>query len=247
MIARSPNLSSSRSWARGRGQAFIAERVLGVPAWVLLIQIFIGLGWIRAAAEKLIDPAWWNGFDLTIFLASQSPRTLGWYAPLADHVIAPNVVWFAAIVVVLQLAVGVSLLSGRAIGYALVIGMFMNLNFLAAGSVNPSVFYLVSQGAVALWLVEKAAPNKRLPIALSAIAIMGYVLAAMSLPLIRTLHPARVIEDPAIMTVLMGILTVIGCEMAHRSIKDGEGLPILNWFFRKKKPALDQKLDPYSI
>lgn len=247
MIARSPNLSSSRSWARGRGQTFIAERVLGLPAWVLLIQIFIGLGWVRAAVEKLIDVAWWNGFDLTIFLAAQSSRTLGWYTPFADNVVAPNVVWFAAIVVVLQLAVGVSLLSGRAVGIGLMIGMFMNLNFLAAGSVNPSVFYLISQGAVALWLAEKALPGKRVPLALSVIAVMGYILAAMSLPLIRTLHPARVIEDPAIMMVLMGLLAVVGCEMAHRRIKDGEGLPILNWFLRKKKPDLGQKLDPYRV
>ena len=32
----------------------------------------------------------------------------------------------------------------------------MNLNFIAAGAVDPSIFYVLAQGAVALWLAERA-------------------------------------------------------------------------------------------
>ena len=35
----------------------MSDRVAGLPAWVVLIQLFIGLGWLRAVAEKLINPS----------------------------------------------------------------------------------------------------------------------------------------------------------------------------------------------
>ena len=31
---------------------------------LLPLRIFLAAGWLRAAAEKLIDPQWWNGNKL---------------------------------------------------------------------------------------------------------------------------------------------------------------------------------------
>ncbi|MDH3190438.1 MAG: hypothetical protein OEM39_07355 [Acidimicrobiia bacterium] len=232
MIARSPDMSSTPSWALGKGQAFVARRTLGIPAWVLLTQIFIGLGWSRAAVEKIIDGSWWGGSGITTFLAEQSSLTLGWYQPVVDHIVRPNVAVFAIVVVCSQLLAAASLLSGRLVGYGLLLGMFMNVNFLAAGSVNPSAFYLLSQGALALWLAEQAEYGTLVPRVLSVIAVLGYVIGVMSLPYIGTLHPAEVMKDPGIMVALAGALTVIGCDLAHRRVTDGDGLPILTWFTR---------------
>ncbi len=43
-------------------------------AYLLPLRIFIGLGWLRAAVAKAIDPAWYDGAALTVFLDAQ----LGW-------------------------------------------------------------------------------------------------------------------------------------------------------------------------
>ncbi len=53
------------------------------PAWVVVTQVFIGLGWLRAAAEKLIEPHWWAGGTINDFLADHDDTTLGWSWRLA--------------------------------------------------------------------------------------------------------------------------------------------------------------------
>lgn len=206
---------------------------MGVPAWVMITRLFIGLGWTRAAVEKVIDSDWWSGSGILAFIAEQSSHTLGWYRPVLDGMVAPNAVLFAVIVIIAQLAVAVSLLSGRAVGYGLLLGMFLNLNFLAAGAVNPSAFYLLSQGALALWLAEQARSGKLITRTLSTIAVAAYVLGVMSLPYIGTLHPARVMADPGIMFVVVALLTVVACDLAHRRITGGKALPPLEWFSQK--------------
>ncbi len=233
MTAHLPKVSSSSSWTLSRSRTRIAEEALGVPAWVMITRLFIGLGWTRAAVEKVIDSDWWNGTGIVTFIGEQSAQTLGWYRPVLDGMVAPNPVLFAVIVVVAEIAVAVSLLSGRAVGYGLLLGMFLNLNFLAAGAVNPSAFYLLSQGALALWLAEQVRSGKLITRTLSAIAIAAYVLGVMSLPNIGTLHPARVMADPGIMFVLVALLTVVACDLAHRRISGGQALPPLRWFSQR--------------
>lgn len=233
MIARSPKAASTSTLTLPRGTR-IVEEALGVPAWVMLTRLFIGLGWLRAAAEKIIDPSWWSGAGVLDFIANQAPQTLGWYRPLADGWVSLHSGLVAAAVVVLQLVVAGSLISGRAVGYGLMIGMLLNLNFMAAGAVSPSVFYLLSQGALALWLAEQAGPRKLIPRLLTSIAVAAYILGVMSLPFIGTLHPARVIRDPGIMFVVVAGLTIIGCDLAHRRITGGRSLPPLAWLLRRQ-------------
>src|SRR3712207_202863 len=56
---------------------FMSARVLhlvrrfeltGECASLLPIRVFLGLGWLRAAIEKLIEPMWWDGTALRFFL-----------------------------------------------------------------------------------------------------------------------------------------------------------------------------------
>lgn len=202
----------------------VTERLTGSPAWVLAIQLFIGLGWLRAATEKMIDPTWLSGEYLTSFLAEHEPLTVGWYRPFLDAFVAPNIWLVSAIVLVLQLGAGVSLVSGRFVHAGLAAGMFLNLQFVAAGAVDPSVFYLLSQGAVALWLFDRSrTPERRLWLWVAAVA--GGTLAVISAPFISTLHPAEVIHDPALMLVTGGLLTLLCCEVAHRQASNNQGLP----------------------
>lgn len=208
-------------------------RAKGSPGWVLFIRLFIGLGWLRAVAEKVIEPAWWDGTEITAFVDGYSLWTLGWYRPIVDNLVVPNTEVFAVVLVIAQLFAALSLLSGRLLGYGLAVGILMNLNFLVAGAVDPSVFYMLSQGAIAFWLAEKAEATKWSRRGLSTIAIIAYALAMVSLPSITTFHPARVIIDPAIMFVVIALVGIVACDRVHRRITGGRGLPAIDWLLRR--------------
>lgn len=201
--------SLPRSW-----QMLALDRVRGRPAWVVLTELFIGLGWIRAAAEKLIDPAWWRGEGIERFAALNTDRTLGWYRPFLELVLdlAPLV---AILVIAGQIIAGLTLSSGRSLPVGLAAGMFLNLHFMAAGAVTPSAFYLLAQGALALWLCERharPAPARALKVSAAA----GAFAVGLNLPFVSTLHPHHVIEDPAVMFCLGGSLAVLTCLLASQ-------------------------------
>jgi hypothetical protein len=59
------------------------------------------------------------------------------------------------LVVASQVAAGVALVTGWRVGWALIAGMFLNLNFVLVGAVDPSIFYLVAQMALGLWMVDE--------------------------------------------------------------------------------------------
>lgn len=224
MTAHSASTASSSSAASRSLSSVVADRVAGLPAWVVLTQLFIGLGWLRAAAEKVIDPGWWRGEVIASFLTEHGDRTLAWYEPFVDLVVSRYSVVFVVIVVLAQLAAGASLVTGRFVALGLAVGMFLNLNFMAAGAVSPSAFYLLSQGAVALWLVERSPARPRLRRRLHVAAVAAATAGVLSLPFVSTLHPAHVIDDPAVMFALGGALTVVGCDLAHRHLTGGIGL-----------------------
>ena len=247
----SQTLSGQASGSPNGFQSYLTQRIKGIPSWVLLTQLFIGLGWLRAAVEKIVDPEWWDGTTIGAFIATNYQQTLGWYRPLIDNVIGPNAEIVAVLVVVAQLVIAASLLSARRIGFGLGLGIFLNLNFLVIGAVNPSVFYLLAQGSLALWLAESVFPGgttfandvngvlaKRVSRSLSAAAFGAYALAAMSIPYIRKVEPSEIMRDPAIMLGFLAVLTVFGCDQAYRNSIGGRGLPALNWLLKREESRL---------
>lgn len=216
-------------------RARLAARIDGTPAWVLFIRLFIGLGWLRVTTEKLIEPAWRDGTEITAFIEGFSLWTIGWYRPVVDNLVAPNTMVILVILIAAQFFAAFTLLSGRLLAYGIGVGIFMNLNFLVAGSVDPNVFYLLSQGAVAFWLVERATASKWRLRALSVVALIIYALAMISIPSITTVHPARVIIDPAMMYLVLALVAVVSCDQAHRRMAGGRGLPAIDWVLRRKE------------
>lgn len=192
------------------------------PPWVLVTRLFFGLGWIRAATEKLVDPYWWNGATIERFLTEHVDLTLAWYRPFTEYVVAPQLDFVVVLVVALQLVAGVSLLTGRALGLGLAIGIVLNLNFVAAGAVDPSAFYLVAQISLALWLVEsRPAPGGRRALLCGTMIVV--VLGVLSAPLVGTLHPAEVIDDPAVMFLTFALLATVGTVAAIRRHQRASG------------------------
>ncbi len=192
----------------------LTARALSAPAWVFLIQLFIGLGWLRAAAEKLIDPGWWTGDVLVGFVAAQQDSVLQWYAPFLNSVVVPAAPLIAFLVLAAQLLAGLCLVSGRRLSLGLGVGIVMNLSFMAAGAVTPSVFYLLAQGAVLLWMAERNW-SPQMTLRLHDAAVASLFLIGLNVPFISTIDPAEVIEDPALMFVFGGLLSLSACAVAY--------------------------------
>jgi thiosulfate dehydrogenase [quinone] large subunit len=117
-------------------------------AYLLPVRIFIAAGWLRASAEKMVDPGWRTGEALTVFFIEQlanNQAPFGFYQKLITTLFLPNAQTLSWIILLGQLAVGIGLGFGLFTRAALLGGLFMNINFLLAGRPDPSAFYLVIQ------------------------------------------------------------------------------------------------------
>lgn len=202
----------------------IHRRFDGHPSWVILVEMFIGLGWIRAAVEKIISPEWWDGTVIEKFVADHADRTLAWYGPILDHIVLPNVTAITVLIVVAQLLAGTAILTAERLHQGLFLGMTMNINFIMIGAVDPSIFYLILQASIALWLFEKRAVTAMGLSYLAWIWRLSLVLVVISAPFVRTIDPATVIKDPAMILVTYGLSIGLSSFVALQRLK---GKP--NW------------------
>src|SRR5258706_3992617 len=70
---------------------------------LLPLRLFLAAGWLRAGAEKLIDPQWWNGNKLRSFLTAQHSEALPFFRPIMESWIRPGAKEVAVVVVLTQL------------------------------------------------------------------------------------------------------------------------------------------------
>lgn len=210
---------TGRSVARRPLGRSVADR----PPWLVITQLFFGLGWLRAAGAKVISIDWWTGDAICSFVADHADTTLPWIEPVTDAVVAVAPL-IAVLVLDLQAGTGLALIVDRGVPAALAAATLLNVTFVAIGAVNPSAFYLVGQGAIALWLVGRRPPTARVSRALRLTTGAAVAAAAVSAPFITTVDPALVIEDPAIVIVMLGALTALACQLTHRAMF-GRGLP----------------------
>jgi len=134
-------------------------------AWFWLIaRVYVGYEWITAGWSKVNNPAWVGsdaGAALSGFIqgalmktAGAHPDVSGWYASFLQNVVLSNVQAWSHIISFGELLVGIGLIIGLLTGLAAFFGMFMNLNFLLAGtvSINP-VLLMLSIGVVLAWRI----------------------------------------------------------------------------------------------
>jgi hypothetical protein len=201
-------------------------------AYLLPLRIFIGLGWLRAAAAKAIHPGWYDGSELTIFLEAQlgwSQEAFPFYGTLMEAVFLPNAALLGIVVILLQLFAGVAIVAGYYTNAGLLVGLVLNVNFILAGRPDPSAFYIVIQlvlffggaGAVlgmdaSRWrchdhpmlvssiarVATDAAQDRSVYAVLAGVSV---VLAATMAPYVSTLDPAMVVEDPAMVLVTLAL------------------------------------------
>ncbi|MEY2553086.1 MAG: thiosulfate dehydrogenase (quinone) large subunit [Ilumatobacteraceae bacterium] len=178
---------------------------------LLPLRLFLAAGWLRAGAEKLIDPQWWNGNKLRSFLTAQHSEALPFFRPVMESVIRPGAKEVAIVVVVTQLAIGLAIAIGKPMRLALRWGFLLNVVFIMAGKVNPSCFYLVMEIVLLFAIadgvigVRPSTPSWRSVVIASTSAAAAVAVA----PYIRTIEPAKVIEDPAMMLVFLGFIVSV--------------------------------------
>ncbi len=185
-----------------------------VAAALLPLRLFLAAGWLRAAAEKVIDPHWWNGDELERFLVEQRPHMLPFFRWFADGLVQPLATPVAWLVVGLQAAIGVALVLGRAPRVALWAAVALNVCFTMAGRVNPSAFYLVMELALLVGLSRPTGfviARRR--------ATLWLVPALAALPFARTVEPSEAIDDPGLMLAfvcMLAAVSTVAWSLAHR-------------------------------
>ena len=121
----------------------IKEDILKNTVFLLPLRLFIGLGWIRAGTEKIVSEQWISGEILNNFFIAQLSNgsiQISFYIQCIEQFFIPNVQSLIWIIVIGQLLAGVSIFFGIFCNFGLLGGLFMNLNFILAGSINPSAF-----------------------------------------------------------------------------------------------------------
>jgi thiosulfate dehydrogenase [quinone] large subunit len=110
--------------------------------------VFVGIGWLRAFAEKATDPGWRDGTSLSTFLHDRvraGDIALPPYEAIVTGLFIPSAASLGWIVMIGQMLAGLAILTGTLTRMALLGGLFMNLNFLLAGRTDPNAFYIVIQ------------------------------------------------------------------------------------------------------
>jgi thiosulfate dehydrogenase (quinone) large subunit len=132
---------------------YVANQARLDGVYLVPLRLFIGLGWLRAFAEKAADPGWSDGTRLATFLTRQvhdGAVAFPLYEQLITSIFLPHARTLGWIIMAGQLLAGLAIMSGTLTNLALLGGLFMNLNFLLAGVPDPSAFYLVIQAVLFL-------------------------------------------------------------------------------------------------
>lgn len=128
------------------------RRELGKDGAILLpLRLFMGVGWLRATAEKVVEPGWWDGREPAALLEerlAEGSIVFHPYRALVVDVLLPNARAVGWLVMAAELMVGVAILIGLFTSLALLVAMFLNFHFICAGEPNPSAFYIVIQIAL---------------------------------------------------------------------------------------------------
>lgn len=134
----------------------------------LPFRLLIGWQWLQAGLHKIEDPGWVAGGEAlkaywTRAVAIPEPPArpaiasdFWWYRNFLQGLLDGQAYsWFAPLIAWGEFLVGIALLIGAFVGVAAFFGMFMNLNFIMAGSASTNGFMLII--AVLLILAWKVA------------------------------------------------------------------------------------------
>lgn len=151
------------------GDPPFAQSLFNSPKWAwlwVIARLYVGYSWLSSGLGKLSNPAWTQtgealkGFwERAVAIPEAPARPLiafDWYRGFLQTMIdAQAYTWFAKLVFIGEILIGVALILGLFTGIAAFLGGFMNWNFMMAGtaSTNPVLFTL----AILIMLAWKTA------------------------------------------------------------------------------------------
>jgi thiosulfate dehydrogenase [quinone] large subunit len=130
-------------------------------AWVWLpLRLWLGYEWVTHGWEKVRNPAWMQGGEalkgfwtnaVQIPAEGRPPIAFGWYRGFIEFLVnTESYTWFAKLVAVGELLIGVALIVGAFVGIAAFFGAVLNFNFIMAGSASSNGLLLVAAFALVL-------------------------------------------------------------------------------------------------
>jgi thiosulfate dehydrogenase [quinone] large subunit len=138
----------------------------------LPLRLFVGREWFSNGAAKITDQAWMgSGETLRTFWAKavvvpegeRPPITYDWYRNFIQYMLDNGwYTWFAKIIAVGEFVVAVGLIVGALAGLVAFVGIFMNFNYLLAGSAstNPvlitiGIFLVMAWAIAGYWGLDR--------------------------------------------------------------------------------------------
>ena len=130
----------------------------------LPIRVWLGMQWVEASLHKLSEPAWmktglalkgfWTG-AIQVPAEGRPPIAYAWYREFLQSMIdAQAYTWFAKVIAVGELVLGIALILGVFVGLTAFFAGFMNWNFIMAGSASVNgVFFGLSVLLVLAWKI----------------------------------------------------------------------------------------------
>jgi thiosulfate dehydrogenase [quinone] large subunit len=132
---------------------FLFADVRSAALW-LPIRLFVGWEWLEAGWHKFQDPKWmttgdalkgfWTG-AVAVPETGRPPITYEWWRGFIQGLLDIQAyTWFAKLITLGEIAVGLGLITGTLVGIAAFGGALMNMSFLLSGSTssNPILFLL---------------------------------------------------------------------------------------------------------
>lgn len=143
---------------------FLFSDVRSAIIW-LPIRVLLGISWLQSGLGKVNNPAWvqtgeaLRGFwqsSIAVPDTGRPPIAFDWYRSFIQGLLdAQAYTWFAKLIVIGELLVGVALIIGAFVGIAAFFGAVMNWNYIMAGSASTNGLLLL--GAIVLILAWKVA------------------------------------------------------------------------------------------
>ncbi|MGB2896722.1 MAG: TQO small subunit DoxD [Anaerolineales bacterium] len=109
---------------------------LNASQWLAILRIAVGLWWIKSVLHKPLRKFIGGGMvDWTISLADNHPVPA--FASVIKSIVGKNRGWFPYLVIAGEAATGIGLTLGFLTPISALVGIFMNLNYLALAGVKP--------------------------------------------------------------------------------------------------------------
>jgi len=130
----------------------------------LIARLWLGYQWIESSTHKITNPAWmqtgaalkgfWTG-AIQIPAEGRPPIAYDWYRNFIQFMLDSNAyIWFAKVVAVTELLIGVALILGIFVGAFAFLAGFMNWNFIMACSASVNgIFFGLAVMLVLAWKI----------------------------------------------------------------------------------------------